>query len=105
MAIRPGNGPSLEYIDESSYIFLETFSDPRIEGFADWEEQKRIMKDRAKIIAFQPWGTIHDLYSDYLYDELIEGNKNISYNSPDLGLKFLDQLIDDDYEFYEFWDW
>lgn len=103
-AISNGCGPSLGYIEDAGKEFFSKFSDPRIEGLADWDGQKWIMNDRSELIYFQSWGVIRDLYFQFITDKIESGATNIVHDSPDLGMEFLNSIIDKDYEFMACWE-
>ncbi|RVT74452.1 hypothetical protein EOD40_13150 [Flavobacterium sufflavum] len=96
-----GHGESLEQITEAGIFFLKNFSTPRVEGFTTWKPLRDIINSRATLVSFRAWGIFEELLSEKIQKEYQNGNLNISYDNPDLGLKLIDEMIDDEYEFYD----
>lgn len=96
-----GHGRSLEQIEEAGACFLKSFSRPRAEGFTTWKSLRDIILERAELVSFRAWGIFDELFSEKIKEEYRNGNLEIPYDSPFLGLQLLDEIIDDEYEFFE----
>lgn len=98
-----GHSESLIAITNAGRDFLEDFCEPRMEGFHTWDILKEFMNGRSELISFYSWGVFGDLYAEKLLEEYKKGNHNVSFDNPHLGMSLLDELIDPDYKFINFW--
>lgn len=94
-----GHSQSLNAITDSGIKFIADFCNPRPEGFTSWDNLKDTMMRRGDLISFHPWGVFEELYSDELLIEYKNGNRTISSNNAELGLRMLKSIIDPNYKF------
>ena len=96
-----GHGDSLHRISETGHSFLSTFCSPQYEGFSDWGALRYTMEGRAELLAFQGWGLFGDLFKDMLIQEYEAGNINTPVTCPKLGLRVVEDMIDENYQFID----
>lgn len=96
-----GHGQSLEQITDAGEPFLKSFSSPRAEGFTTWKFLRDTMVSRATLQSFRAWGIFEELFLEKIQNEYETGDLSVSYDDPTLGLKLIDELVDDTYEFYD----
>lgn len=96
-----GHGRSLEQIEEAGASFLSSFSKPRAEGFTTWKNLRDIIIHRAELVSFRAWGIFDELLSEKIKNEYQKGNLQVSYDNPLLGLELIDEIVDDEYQFYD----
>lgn len=95
-----GHGNSLQAITSQGESFLENFCTPRTEGFHTWDILSEIMLRRCNLISFQSWGVFEEVYTEKLMERYKNGDIELTFDDPNLGLEMLNELIDSDYEFY-----
>ncbi|MNL47137.1 hypothetical protein D3C87_1699050 [compost metagenome] len=59
------------------------------------------MVERADLVSFRAWGIFDELLSEKIKKEYKKGNLQVSYDNPLLGLELIDEIVDDEYEFYD----
>jgi hypothetical protein len=96
-----GHGMSLDAITSQGQLFLNNFCSPKPEVFEKWGILRETMDDRCEqLISFRCWGVFEEIYSDKLLQLYKDGNTQIKYDDPFLGMELVNELIDPDYPFY-----
>lgn len=52
------------------------------------------------LISFRCWGAFEEVFSDRLKSRYQNGETNIAFDDPSLGLEVISELLDPNYEFY-----
>lgn len=90
----PGGQPqSFSRIASSADVILKSFCKPRFEGYTDWDGLKETMRERGRVISFQPWGIFRNLFFSHLHKAFESGLINTPTDDPNLGLSMLDEVV------------
>lgn len=98
-----GHGHTFNSIANLSEQFLSSFCHPVPEGYMGWEAHKTIMfeDERADLVAFSGWGIFQSIFNDKLLNEYQNGNLDTPIDCPDLGLKTIEAIVDEGYQYID----
>lgn len=96
-----GHGESLEQLVNASEPFLKDFCTPRAEGFTTWQFLRDTMISRGTLKSFRTWGIFEELLSEKILSEYKKGNTAYTFDSPEIGLKLIGEIVDEDYQFID----
>lgn len=96
-----GQGHTFNSIANLGEKFLSAFCEPCSEGYYDWKVHKSIMfdKERANLVAFAGWGIFQSMFNEKLLAEYTNGNLDTPTDCPYLGLKTVEEIVDENYEY------
>lgn len=94
-----GHGNSLQAISTQAEKFLEHFCTPRSEGYHEWYTLRDIMLSRCELVSFQAWGAFEEIHAEKLLQRYKSGELYLSFDSPEIGLELVEELIDPNYDF------
>lgn len=96
-----GHGQSLDQLFKHCEPFLTPICTPRLEGFMEWSDLKRIMVENSELLAFSSWGVFSELLSNKISEEYNKGKSDISLTDPNIGLQVINDMIDPEYQYVD----
>ena len=95
-----GHGNSLNQITAYGEAFLKGFCSPKPEGFLSWEYLREYMlENNRSLLQFKVWGVFEEIYSEKLLLSYQNGENDLEFEDPYLGVRFINELIDPKYGF------
>ena len=90
-----GHSNAISEVVERGLEILESFCNPRCEGYFDWSNHLEIIERRADLLAFSSWGIFRDSFITLLKSRYQSGDISVPYDCPYLGMEAVNDIVDD----------